>query len=369
MNELDGRGIYKFETYAPYYLCSFACHHFNLMNHRREIYWESSDIPNLRLHLIFVAPPGGFKSFFLRTMGGARQGIFANTSTDILHMNSITEAGLIGSINNEGEEIQGDAHTHAEGILSIDEFSAITASMSSTFNNQLSAQLLNLLDHGHVHKRLAGGTLNYISNATMWGGVQPAHFDLSSGLGRRICFLFHIPTPEENKVILTMQHQNKNASLDYMGIESLREDIILFREQLNFIERITFDDSILEWKLKYNIPIGESSLYDRIILGYNLLNYPIEKEMNLIINEELLSLLMNEMEWRTAIKLGVEYTQIKSIIEVNGIKNDECIELNRDTLISFGTAMGLNARQINKTLTLMKELGMLEYGRKFIRLY
>ena len=368
MAELKNRNIYKYETYAPYYLCSFACHYFNLVNQRKEIYWEASNIPNLRLHIIFVAPPGSFKSFFLRTMGDNNHGIFANTNSNIGHINSTTESGFVGSIGEDGEIISGDAQIYSNGFISVDEFSAITNSMTSQYNNQFAPQLLNILDHGHVHKRLRGGTLNYNTYITLWGGVQPAHFDLSSGLGRRICFLLHIPTPDENQIVVSMQQKSKNSPMNITNMSGIWEDIKLFKEKLDIIEHIEFDSSTLDYYLSNNVNVGETSMFDRIIIGYNLLKYPIEKHMTLRIDDTLRALLDKELLWRTDIKMGVEYTQIRSIMQAHGEILEEYIELPKDVLIKQCALMNLNAKQINRTIADLKEFGLIEVTKKSIRL-
>ena len=54
LEELQSREAYKHEIYAPYYVCSYATHCFNLANQKNEIYWESKRLPNMRLHVLFV---------------------------------------------------------------------------------------------------------------------------------------------------------------------------------------------------------------------------------------------------------------------------------------------------------------------------
>jgi len=97
LDEMQSRGTYKYETYAPYYVCSYAMHAFNLMNQGRKVYWESKRLPNLRLHIVFVAPPGGMKSYFLSQMGGDDYSIFNNVNYTMNMKSNMNEATFVGS--------------------------------------------------------------------------------------------------------------------------------------------------------------------------------------------------------------------------------------------------------------------------------
>ncbi|MCK5481919.1 MAG: hypothetical protein KAJ06_12255, partial [Gammaproteobacteria bacterium] len=143
MEELKDREVYKYETYAPFYICSYAMHVFNLMNQKRKIYWESKQLPNMRAHLLFVAPPGWMKSFYLNTMGGDKNAIFRKTGVDLGSESYMTEAGFVGtfsSVNGVNVPMEGAAKMYDNGVLMIDEFSAITKALQTQHSNQLDNQ-------------------------------------------------------------------------------------------------------------------------------------------------------------------------------------------------------------------------------------
>jgi len=205
MEELERRNALKREVYAPYYVCSYAMHCFNIMNKSRQIYWEGGEIPNLRLHIIFVAPPGYMKSYYLRQMGGGEHAIL-NTYNETLgngiqmvYKQNLNEAGLVGTFIHSGNRVErqiGAAEEYSNGFLLIDEFKGITDALNASYNSQMDTQLLAALDHGHISKQMAAGIIDFDTNFTMWGGVQPARYELAGGMGRRMLFLLNIPDKE-----------------------------------------------------------------------------------------------------------------------------------------------------------------------------
>jgi hypothetical protein len=101
MEELHRRHAYKCEVYAPFYICSAMTHAFNMVNQKKEIYWEGSRLPNMRLHILFVAPSGYMKTFYIGNMAGDRYGIFQNAGIHIGHEQSLClPAGSLVNLSN-----------------------------------------------------------------------------------------------------------------------------------------------------------------------------------------------------------------------------------------------------------------------------
>jgi len=121
MEELDSREAYKREVYAPYYVCSYATHCFNLANQKNEIYWESKRLPNMRLHVLFVSPAGYMKSYYLGTMGGDKYAIFKEAGIQVGYEQSLClPAGQYvnmadGSHKNVEDVEVGDMVLHFDG--------------------------------------------------------------------------------------------------------------------------------------------------------------------------------------------------------------------------------------------------------------
>ncbi len=364
MEELKARSVYLYETYAPYYVCSFMTHAFNQMNQRREIYWDSKRVPNMRLHILFVAPAGFMKSFYMGTMGGERFSIFRNCGIPIGFEQSMTEAAFVGTIRDidgVGHPTLGAAADYKDGMLLIDEFSALTNAMKVQYNSQMDAQLLAALDHGHVVKRLGTGRIEYTTNLTLWAGVQPAKYDLSSGLGRRMCFLLFLPTKLDNVALMRTMHKTRNIRPDVREMDNLWGLIKNSVSNMECIETIDFGDSVLKLYEELNLFSYESSYFDRLLLGWHLATYGAEPHMMIEAQDkELLQLVNREKKWRDEIAAGVDHAQMMKIIKTCGSSIDGKLQITKPDLIQECTMVGWNARQVADVLTELTRFGMIE---------
>lgn len=364
MEELKARSVYLYETYAPYYVCSFMTHAFNQMNQRREIYWDSKRVPNMRLHILFVAPAGFMKSFYMGTMGGERFSIFRNCGTPIGFEQSMTEAAFVGTIRDidgVGHPTLGAAADYKDGLLLIDEFSALTNAMKVQYNSQMDAQLLAALDHGHVVKRLGTGRIEYTTNMTLWAGVQPAKYDLSSGLGRRMCFLLFLPTKLDNVALMRTMHKTRNIRPDVREMDNLWGLIKNSVSNMECIETIDFGDSVLKLYEELNLFSYESSYFDRLLLGWHLATYGPEPHMMIEAQDkELLQLVNREKKWRDEIAAGVDHAQMMKIIKTCGSSIDGKLQITKPDLIQECTMVGWNAKQVADVLTELTRFGMIE---------
>lgn len=364
MEELKARSVYLYETYAPYYVCSFMTHAFNQMNQRREIYWDSKRVPNMRLHILFVAPAGFMKSFYMGTMGGERFSIFRNCGVPIGFEQSMTEAAFVGTIRDIdgiGHPTLGAAADYKDGMLLIDEFSALTNAMKVQYNSQMDAQLLAALDHGHVVKRLGTGRIEYTTNLTLWAGVQPAKYDLSSGLGRRMCFLLFLPTKLDNIALMRTMHKTRNIKPDVREMDNLWGLIKNSVSNMERIETIDFGDSVLKLYEELNLFSYESSYFDRLLLGWHLATYGPEPHMMIEAQDkELLQLVNREKKWRDEIAAGVDHAQMMKIIKACGSSIDGKLQITKPDLIQECTMVGWNARQVADVLTELTRFGMIE---------
>jgi hypothetical protein len=358
MEEMHSRKAYKYETYVPFYTISYAVHAFNLMNNKRKIYYEGKKILNSRLPILFVSPAGFMKSYYLTNMAGDPDvGVFNNSGFKVGYEQSMTEAGLVGTIGKDGfgepRFIPGAAAVYNEGMMLIDEFSGITQAMKSSGNNQMDSQLLTILDGGHVVKRLASGMHEYDTRLTLWTGVQPAKIDMSSGLGRRFCYMLFMPTRHDNKMIMKARHDAKNIRPDPTEMLKIQNMNKSFVASMNTIERIEYPNEILSLYESMGIFSFEAQLYDQLILGYNLAKFGAKKKMELTINDELRTLLTREKEWRLEINLGVDLGLMKNMIKILGGKT------NTQMLAAECTMVGWNAEQMNSVLNDMVRYNMI----------
>lgn len=483
MTELDDRGVYKYKTYAPFFISSFAMHVFNLYNQRQQIYWETKRLPNMRTHLLFVAPPGFMKSFYMSTMGSDKYSILRKAgikigseqymclpagqqvqmsdgtnkniedvkvgdkvlsleyakivSTGVTNIHSMmcdkllkitldddrsiiltpnhplftamgwqepkdlmvgenvacnednniiwlsiksieeldgervynlstenhtfvaqniithnTEAGFVGTMQNIGGvsvPVEGAAKMYADGFIIIDEFSAITKALQMQHSNQLDNQLLSALDHGHVTKRLGSGKIEFDTRMTLWAGVQPARFDLTSGMGRRLMYMVFIPSKLDNEYLMDSMHASRNLAPNKTHMNNMWSELRQFKQDVESIQTIKFDDSVLAMYKELNLYSFEGSYFDRLLIGYQLAMYGPEKHITISMKDpELVKLIMLQKKWRTEIASGIEFVQLTRIIEMNGGT------ITKQQLVDDSAMYGWNAMQVFELLREMK---------------
>lgn len=365
MEEMKSRKAYLYDIYTPYFVCSYAMHCFNLLNLENKIYWQSKRIPNMRLHLMFIAPPGYMKSYYMDNMGADETcGIFANTRIKLGVEQAVTEAGLIGTfiyVDDVPTENSGSARIYNEGIMIIDEFSAMTNAMKTTYNNQLDTQLLSALDHGKIRKRLGSGFIEYQTNFTLWGGVQPARYDFTSGMGRRMWFMLFLPTKQDNDILLTRMNETRNIVSDPVNMSRIWTYIDKWVERMKIIKSIKFDDSVLELYQQMGIYSYDANLMDRLVLGYHLATYGPEERMRIDVEDKrLVEMMKREKRWRDNINNDVVIAHMQKMIASGGVYVDGEYRMPKKQLMQDALMVGLNGYQVTEVVTDMVKMGIVQ---------
>jgi hypothetical protein len=301
--------------------------------------------------MLFVAPPGFMKTYYLQAMAADPHGIFHGTEIKIASEQSMTEAGFVGtfvSVNGLGVQNPGAAELNKDGILLIDEFKAISDALKNQMNSQMETQLLAALDHGHVLKRLSSGAIAYQTNLTMWAGIQPGSYDLSSGLGRRLIFMVFLPTMADNIALMDIMHRTQNLRPDHNKMVLLWDNINERVHGMDSIRRIEFDDSVLKFYHELNIYSFESSYFNRLILGYHLMKYDLDPVIHMDVSDpELVQILEREKMWRDDISSNLDFIQIRHIITLHGGK------CQRSDIVRECAMVGWNAKQVYEKLAEM----------------
>lgn len=369
MEELERRNALKREVYAPYYVCSYAMHCFNIMNKSRQIYWEGGEIPNLRLHIIFVAPPGYMKSYYLRQMGGGEHAILntynetSGNGIQMVYKQNLNEAGLVGTFIHSGNRVErqiGAAEEYSNGFLLIDEFKGITDALNASYNSQMDTQLLAALDHGHISKQMAAGTIDFDTNFTMWGGVQPARYELAGGMGRRMLFLLNIPDKELKEQLRDSIYHSKNVRSDNTNIMKLHHKIDEWRKSLDIVESIEYAESTLHMYHEFDVEPYDTSYFDRLILGYHLARFGPDKHMELDVHDkELKHILYQEMDWRSKITMGPDLIQMQELIKSYGVRAGNMIAISRQKFYKICSGISLSVPAVQKRIDEMERFGMI----------
>ena len=332
------------ERFAPYFVYSACCHMFNLANQKREFWFMQGKLAQARLHLYMVAPPGFTKTAMLQRFLVGPNSIVGCTAD--LGENSIecgfegsqTEAGFVGTfkaVQGGGHEVvYGAAHEHRNGIMGIDEFSALANMMKVEHSMNLDNAMLLALDSGWCIKRLAPGKIEYMTNVTLQTGSQPGRFNLASGLGRRLNFLKFIPTFEEMQVIKETMRKGKNARPNYSILSQIKSDVEKIQMDLQNVEKITVDKSFYQLMDDLRVPHMEEILYERMAIGFYLAYYNgCDKTLEVHINSELKRDIKRAVEWRRDIKKGAETDQIFQVCkELDGCAISEV----KQRLTDFG---------------------------------
>ena len=252
IEELKRRKVEDADVYGPYFVISYGCHAFNLLNESvfsesegtRAILMINGQLPNMRNHLMFIAPPGSGKSFFLKSFSNKVTGIFRNGGISFHEATAMTGAGLVGTIKQEADgttsTVAGDAAIYHHSIFVMEEFMAIMKGMGTSFNADLEAQILMTLDSGDVYKRLAHGPLAYHTSLSMWVGIQPIKVNLEGGLGRRFCYILNIPSREDQERYMEAAMDGENVHSDAQWLAQFHRRTELWNESLRLIKSVRF---------------------------------------------------------------------------------------------------------------------------------
>lgn len=358
MQEMADRHLYLYNTYGPFYIASYAMHHFNLENrervdpetkHPNGPYWIGGKIPDARYNTLMIAPSGYMKTTYLETM----EDIVGNAGRKLIQKSTMTEAAFIGTVkdvNGKSEIRHGVAEEFKNDIVMIGEFTAITNAMKASYNLTFAPQLLDVLDHGNVTKDLSGGGLKYITRMTLWAGVQPSHYELSSGLGRRLCPMIFLPTRDDDHALQDLKEKRAGMRKDFDHAEkvvnTLEEWIASFKQ----IKTVTLPHEVYALHKELNLFQFESEYFDRLLIGYHLAKYGAQEDLVVKIDNEALRLLNIQKEWRGIIYEGIDSVMILKIIKSLLKKTDEGWITKRKDIAKECEMVSWNKRDVYKKI-------------------
>jgi len=367
LEEFKNRNAADYDKFPPYFISSMGCHFFNMINQQKHMYTEAGLTVNTRLHIIFVAPQGQQKSFWLKQFLETENSIVKGTTIKTDFELRMSEAGYLGTIKfgdkNQIIETQGLCQEESNSIVGIEEFSDLMTSMSSQdYNIGLENELLTTLDSGMAVKRLAAGKLEYRTNLTLWTATQPARYNLTSGLGRRFLFIFNVPTEQS---MLDLKYKRRNASNIYIDESNLFE----IKKELNMkfdkittnLNKISYSKNFYDYMDRLNIISYEEPLYERLALGYTLMTEDITNEIVMDPDPTLKHMIKQEWGWRKRIKQGTEDSMVWSFVEsTGGIREERCLEV----LMDFGMPL----KDARKSLRDLTKRGLIEVSDGQIKL-
>jgi len=319
---------------VPVFICSIGTHIFNGLNKcgycphvptgdenafaidscilrhdQRPLYTPMSHVADTRLHILMRGAKGSGKSALIQMFLSPGTGLLYEPNAADLGMgfrtdigpNSITEAGMFGSVDEEGE-VTGRplAREMCGGFLGFEEFSSLTDAGRKDHSADITNQLLTSTDNGRVKKVMKAGWVEYLTRFTLWAGTQPGRFELESGLDRRFFVIDIAMSPAKEAAYKRAQaRQASMTAADRAEIAALTLRIREF-----FIERaldviskpptgITFSEEFDEWLFQPAVRSHEADLFRRLALGYAIMSpdYRGGEVLHVDMNDELLRIL------------------------------------------------------------------------------
>lgn len=294
----------------PIFACSIGAHIFNCINKcsrcdftaentdfnipacplrhdNPPIYTPMSQLADTRIHILMRGEKGSGKSMLINLFLSDGTGLLWNNDSftqglgfrTMMGPNSITEAGMFGSVDEEGVVVGRPlARELCGGFLGFEESSSLTDAGKKDHSVDMKNQLLTSLDNGRVQKALRTGWVNYNTRYTLWGGTQPARLEMESGLDRRLFIIDIEMTPEKEAAYKEAQHAQANMSREERIV--LADEAIAIRNW--FTQRMT--DAILDpptgvlitedvaaWLARPEVRSYEADLFRRLCIGYAML--------------------------------------------------------------------------------------------------
>lgn len=379
IDELKARGVQDCEIYAPYFIMSYAEHIFNLMNKENNAFTHGGLTLNARIPIIYMGPPGCGKSYLMEHLTNQKNGIFWTDGTEykIAHEQSMSEAGLIGSVklDNTGtpQYLIGAAEEHSDGFIVIDEFTDMMKVIKSSggHSSQMEGQILSALDSGRVRKRLSAGAISYDTDFTLWCGIQPMKCDLSGGLGRRVCMLLNVPDQETKQRYKKASRAANKIKIDEKNIASIRSKIDLWRSLFRMIKHVEFTDEFLDFvDIELNTESFIMEFYKRLGLGYHLAKHGVTGDTIIVdINDELREIITRSNNWRNQVTEGPSIFQISDLIRKNGIAIENGYHIEKITLNHYASQIQLSAAQVHDNLLEMVKCGYAKISGTTIQLF
>lgn len=302
------------EDKLPIFLCSIGAHLFNAINkcsmcdfdpdkHEDDptaftipycplrhdnspIYTPMSRLPDTRIHILMRGQKGSGKSVLVDFFLAERTGLLWSSRSDMgegfstmIGPGSITEAGMFGSVNEEGDIVGRPlARELCGGFLGFEEFSALTDSMSKDHSIDMKNQLLTSTDNGRVNKAMKSGWVRYDTRYTLWAGTQPARFELESGLDRRFFIIEIEMNPAKELFFKRAQARQSNMNTDervLLADQAIRIKRWFIDRQRDVVleppKGVFFTDELSEWLARPEVRSFESDLFRRLALGYHMM--------------------------------------------------------------------------------------------------
>jgi len=177
---------------------------------------------------------------------------------------------------------------------------------------------LEVLESGWGRKWLAAGEIQFRSNCTLWAATRPMHLDLTSGMARRLFFIQFIPTRREQYILKQSRRNGKDVKFEGRPASAFKRKVNALAEKIEDLEEINFERALYVLFDNLRIPHHTEMLYERLALGYTLVNDSFGKELYVRLTPELETMIKRGHSWRSQILRGSREAQILVTIRDHG---------------------------------------------------
>jgi hypothetical protein len=349
-NYCDLNYLIDLEDKIPIFLASVGSHIFNSMNKcatcdftegeefviepcpmrhpNAPFYTPGARAADTRLHILMRGMKGSGKSILIDTFLAQGTGLLWNAKgfkgegfRTMIGPNSVTEAGMFGSVNEDGIVVGRPlAREMCGGFLGFEEFSSLVDAGNKDHSTDMMNQMLTSTDNGRVNKSMRSGWVRYTTRYTVWGGTQPGRFELESGLDRRFFIIDIDMNPQKELAFKRANQKQANMSHEQrLKINALREVIrrFLLERQMEAIlnppVQVRFGQDVQDWLENKDVRSWEADLFRRLMLGYWMMQetYNPMPVFEITINDELRKYLDDALRMRRTV-MDADMELIKS---------------------------------------------------------
>ncbi|RLE67016.1 MAG: hypothetical protein DRJ38_00150 [Thermoprotei archaeon] len=339
------------------------------MNKRRYVWIRAGGVPDTRLHVLMVAPPGASKSFWLEQFIQGDHAILRDSGIEVGYIQQTTAAGFVGTTRfvNGGRVYEpGLAEIYKNAILGVEEFSDLTNAFQTEHGRQLENALLTALDSGRVEKSLASGEIRYVTHVTLQCGVQPARYDMSGGLGRRFLFIVFIPSERDFETLKWARRAATGKRLNPLRVDRIRMGIRDIIRKLDKVQDVEIDERLYRFfdrkTDQFRILHFEEELWERLAIGYTVMRGRVDRVLRVTVDDELLRIIERAVADRRKVQRGAAYLQV--FVALKDLGGEATPRELRDRL----TWYSLDWSQSSPLIADLMRMGALEHSGNKVKL-
>lgn len=154
-------------------------------------------------------------------------------------------------------------------------------------------------------------------------GVQPARFDLSSGLGRRFFFLNFIPTRADFEMLKYARRKARGLRYNPLRTDQIRNAFRDLKRSLGGLQEIYIADEVYRLFDELGFIHYEEPLFEKLLLGYHIMRGRFDREMHVKLDPVNVELIRQGVNFRKEVRRGAEYSEVIIVVREFGGKITE----------------------------------------------